>query len=251
MGFGLRTLNRLAGSELLDRIGIRKQVERARLHHDQERIPHSHRGRAHLQGGAEPRQTGAAGTGKSHGLFDITPDDEQQMFQEAVRAFAEEKVRPAAQAADADCATPPELLAQANELGINMLGVPEEQGGVVGEQAAVSSVLIGEALAHGDLGHRLRGARSGCSRHGDRPLGDRGPAGDLPALLHGRGRARRGAGDPRAASSLRPVQAGDQGAPRRRGLGPRRRQVAGPAAGRLRAVRRSRRGRGAADPRSS
>ncbi len=52
------------------------------------------------------------------------------MFQEAVRDFAEAKVRPAAQAADADCSTPPELLAQANELGINMLGVPEELGGV-------------------------------------------------------------------------------------------------------------------------
>ena len=33
-----------------------------------------------------------------------------------------------------------------------MLGVPEELGGVMHEQAAVTSVLIGEALAHGDLG---------------------------------------------------------------------------------------------------
>ena len=74
------------------------------------------------------------------------------MFQEAGRAFAEEKVRPAALEADADCATPPELLAQAAELGVNMLGVPEELGGVMHEQAAVTSVLIGEALAHGDLG---------------------------------------------------------------------------------------------------
>ena len=74
------------------------------------------------------------------------------MFQEAGRAFAEEKVRPAALEADAACATPPELLAQASELGVNMLGVPEELGGVMHEQAAVTSVLIGEALAHGDLG---------------------------------------------------------------------------------------------------
>ena len=46
-----------------------------------------------------------------------TPDDEQQMFQEAVRDFAGEKVRPAAAEADAERTTPPELLAQANELG--------------------------------------------------------------------------------------------------------------------------------------
>ena len=74
------------------------------------------------------------------------------MFQEGGRSFAEEKIRPAALEADADCSTPPELLAQAAELGVNMLGVPEELGGVMHEQAAVTSVLIGEALAHGDLG---------------------------------------------------------------------------------------------------
>jgi alkylation response protein AidB-like acyl-CoA dehydrogenase len=33
-----------------------------------------------------------------------------------------------------------------------MLAVPEELGGVMQEQAAVTSVLIGEALAHGDMG---------------------------------------------------------------------------------------------------
>jgi alkylation response protein AidB-like acyl-CoA dehydrogenase len=74
------------------------------------------------------------------------------MFQEAGRAFAEEKIRPAALDADSARQTPPELLAEANELGVNMLGVPEELGGVVAEQAAVTSVLIGEAIAHGDLG---------------------------------------------------------------------------------------------------
>jgi alkylation response protein AidB-like acyl-CoA dehydrogenase len=74
------------------------------------------------------------------------------MFQEGGRSFAEEKIRPAALDADAACSTPPELLAQAAELGVNMLGVPEELGGVMHEQAAVTSVLIGEALAHGDLG---------------------------------------------------------------------------------------------------
>ena len=89
---------------------------------------------------------------KSAGLFDVTPDDEQQMFQEAGRSFAGEKVRPAALDADAACETPKELLDQAAELGVNMLGVPEELGGVMHEQAAVTSVLIGEALAHGDLG---------------------------------------------------------------------------------------------------
>ena len=56
-------------------------------------------------------------------------------------------------AAGRRCAqTPPELLGEATELGVNMLGVPEELGGVMHEQSAVTSVLIGEALAHGDMG---------------------------------------------------------------------------------------------------
>src|SRR5262249_24905397 len=91
-------------------------------------------------------------TGKPRDLFDLTPDDEQQMFEEAVRDFAGSKVRPARQKADDERPTPPEPPARANELGVNMLAVPSELEGVMEEQAAVGSVLIGEALAHGDMG---------------------------------------------------------------------------------------------------
>ncbi len=74
------------------------------------------------------------------------------MFQEAGRSFASDQIRPAALEADEKRETPKEILDQANELGVNMLGVPEELGGVMTEQSAVTSVLIGEALAHGDMG---------------------------------------------------------------------------------------------------
>jgi alkylation response protein AidB-like acyl-CoA dehydrogenase len=152
MGFGLRALNRLAGSDLLDRIRIRKQVERALFQSTKSGFRSATAAgrtfKAAQQLGKPARQVRS----KSKGLFDITPDDEQRMFQEAGRAFAEEKVRPAALDADAARVTPPELLGQAAELGVNMLGVPEELGGVMHEQSAVTSVLIGEALAHGDMG---------------------------------------------------------------------------------------------------
>jgi hypothetical protein len=152
MGLGLRWLNRLAGSDLLDRIRIRKQVERALFRSTKNGFRSATAaGRAFkaAQGLGKPARQA---TGKPRSLFDIAPDEEQQMFQEAVREFAADKVRPAALDADAACATPAELLAQANELGVNMLGVPEELGGVMQEQAAVTGVLIGEALAHGDMG---------------------------------------------------------------------------------------------------
>jgi alkylation response protein AidB-like acyl-CoA dehydrogenase len=152
MGFGLRALNRLAGSDLLDRIRVRKQVERALFQTTKGGFRSATAAGRTFKAAQKLAKPARQRTGKPRSLFDITPDDEQQMFQEAVRDFAGEKVRPAAQAADADRSTPPELLAQVNELGVNMLGVPEELGGVMHEQAAVGSVLIGEALAHGDMG---------------------------------------------------------------------------------------------------
>jgi alkylation response protein AidB-like acyl-CoA dehydrogenase len=152
MGFGLKALNRLAGSNLLDRIRIRKQVERIVYRTTKNGFRTATAAGRTFKAAKKLGKPARQARGRSTGLFDVTPDDEQQMFQEAGRAFAEEKVRPAALEADADCSTPPELLAQAVELGINMLGVPEELGGVMHEQAAVTSVLIGEALAHGDLG---------------------------------------------------------------------------------------------------
>jgi len=152
MGFGLKALNRLAGSDLLDKIKLRKQVEglvyRGTKNGFRTATAAGRSFKAAQKLGKPARQS----KGKSKGLFDVTPDDEQQMFQEAGRSFAEEKIRPAALEADDACETPKEILDQAAELGVNMLGVPEELGGVMHEQAAVTSVLIGEALAHGDLG---------------------------------------------------------------------------------------------------
>jgi alkylation response protein AidB-like acyl-CoA dehydrogenase len=152
MGFGLRTLNRLAGSDLLDRIRIRKQVERALFQGTKNGFRSATAAGRTFKAAQQLGKPARQARSKSKGLFDLAPDDEQQMFQEAGRAFAEEKVRPAALDADAACQTPKELLDQAAELGVDILGVPEELGGVMHEQAAVTSVLIGEALAHGDMG---------------------------------------------------------------------------------------------------
>jgi alkylation response protein AidB-like acyl-CoA dehydrogenase len=152
MGLGLRWLNKLAGADLLDRIRIRKQVERALFTGTKNGFRSATAAGRTFK--AAQKLTGPARQkpSKPRALFDISPDDEQQMLQEGVRDFAEAKLRPAAKQADFDKTTPSELLEQANELGINMLGVPEELGGVMHEQAAVTSVLIGEALAHGDMG---------------------------------------------------------------------------------------------------
>jgi alkylation response protein AidB-like acyl-CoA dehydrogenase len=152
MALGLRTLNRLASSEIIDRLGIRQPTER--LLHGASKTTVRTAARAGRSFAAAQKLTKPARQPRvrTRDLFDITPTDEQQMLTEAVRDFALTRLRPAAQDADARCATPTELLAQANELGLTMVGVPEAFGGALEERSAVTSVLMGEALAQGDPG---------------------------------------------------------------------------------------------------
>jgi alkylation response protein AidB-like acyl-CoA dehydrogenase len=152
MAASLRALNWLASSELLDRLGLRQPTERLLATATKTTVRTATRaGRTFA---AAQRRSGPARqprAGRSD-LFDIEPIEEQQMLQESVRDFALDKLRPAASDADAACAAPPELLAQANELGLTMVGVPEELGGAVEQRSAVTSALMSEALAQGDMG---------------------------------------------------------------------------------------------------
>ena len=152
MAVGLRALNRLASNPLIDRFGLRDPAQRV-LHGASKatvrtatRAGRTFAATQKLSKPARQPRTGAVD------LFDLTPDDEQQMLRESVRDFGLAKLRPAAQAADDACATPSELLAQANELGLTMVGVPEELGGAVAQRSAVTTVLMAEALAQGDMG---------------------------------------------------------------------------------------------------
>jgi alkylation response protein AidB-like acyl-CoA dehydrogenase len=152
MATALRALNRFASSPVVDRLGIREQAERF-LHGASKTTARTaaNAGRtfAAAQKLARPARQPSA---KTRALFDLEPTDEQQMLRESVSSFALEKLRPAAQKADADCAAPEALLAQANELGLTMVGVPEELGGAMEERSAVTTVLMAEALARGDMG---------------------------------------------------------------------------------------------------
>jgi hypothetical protein len=155
MSVGLRFLNRLASSPLLDRLGIRDQAN-SFLHGVSKTTVRTaaSAGRTFAaaqklaQPARQPRQSESS-------LFDLTPTDEQHMLSESVRDFALAKLRPAAQAADDACAAPAELLSSATELGLTIVGVPEELGGAVEQRSAVTAVLMAEALAQGDMGLAL------------------------------------------------------------------------------------------------
>ena len=150
---GLRALNRVAGSELVDRLRLRRPTERLVYGTSKTTIRTATRaGRMFAPVTPEHRNAARQPAGERAERFDLTATEEQRMLRESVRGFAREKLRPAAQAADAGCACPPQLLTQSNELGLTIVGVPEELGGAVARRSAVTAVLIGEALAHGDLG---------------------------------------------------------------------------------------------------
>lgn len=152
MGLGLRAFGRFAGSDLVDKLGIRRQSEAVvyRATRDGFRaVGAANRTFKQVQGnGKKPARLKPSGTG----LFDLTPTDEQQMLAEAFGEFGAERLRPNALKADEAAQAPTQLLAEAGELGLTMLGVPEELGGAVSERSAVTTVLAAEALSHGDMG---------------------------------------------------------------------------------------------------
>ena len=74
------------------------------------------------------------------------------MLQDAAQRFADEALRPAAADANEASTADQALLDMANELGIAILGIPEELGGAGTERSTVTNVLVAEALAHGDMG---------------------------------------------------------------------------------------------------
>jgi len=149
---GLRALSRLASSDLLDRVGMREHAERLvhRGTRDGFRAANGAARRfAAAQRLARPARQKRA---KALSAFDLEPSEEQAMMIEAFGDFAANVLRPVAAEADAACASPDAILAQSAELGIAVLGVPEELGGAVDERSAVTSTLITEALASGDMG---------------------------------------------------------------------------------------------------
>lgn len=152
MGLGLRALGRLAGSDVVDRLGVRRPAERVLYRATRDGFKAaSAAGRTFraVNGRGKPARLSATA---STGLFDLTPTDEQQMLQESFKAFGQEQLRPAALSADTAAKAPHEILAAAGELGLTMLGVPEQLGGAVSERSSVTAVLAAEALAQGDMG---------------------------------------------------------------------------------------------------
>ncbi len=152
IGFAVAALNKLGQSELIDKLGMRKTTEQvvykatATGFRTMTTASRTFARQGKKSGGQRvPSAKGA-------GLFDLTPSEDEQMLADVVSDFATEMLRPAAFAADRDCAAPEELLKSSLEIGLPILGVSEELGGIATERSAVAGVLVHEALAKGDMG---------------------------------------------------------------------------------------------------
>jgi len=155
MAVGLRALNMVASSDKVDRLGLRDPG--VRLLHRATRSGARTAVTAGRTFAAAQRLSRPARQPRAprSDLFDLTPSEEQQLLRDSVREFALARVRPLAGQADERCAASPELLGQANELGLTSVGVPEELGGVMEQRSATTTVLVTEALAQGDMGIAL------------------------------------------------------------------------------------------------
>ena len=152
---GVAMLNRLAKSKTLDRFGLRKQTERVVFEATKSGFRTAgaiSRNFAAVSKRAKPARLPAA---KGSGRFDLTPTEDQRMVTEVVSEFGAEVLRPAAAEADTACVTDPKVLAQSAELGLSLIEVPEELGGIVTERSAMTGVLVAEAMAYGDIGQAV------------------------------------------------------------------------------------------------
>jgi alkylation response protein AidB-like acyl-CoA dehydrogenase len=146
-------MNRLARSDLLDRLGIRRQTEKAVFTVTRGGFrTATTAGRVFARAGKRGKAGARPGASAAPGTFDLTPTEDEQMLVDVVTELASEVVRPAAADADTACATPAEVLNAGHEVGLPILGLPEALGGLSGERTAMAGTLVAEALAKGDLG---------------------------------------------------------------------------------------------------
>jgi alkylation response protein AidB-like acyl-CoA dehydrogenase len=152
---GLALVTPLVGQEFLDRYNLRDPFNRG-LKYGVKQV-FSVAGAANRQfkrvSGAQHGPTRLKKSGADY--FDLTPDDEQKMIVDTVTEFAEEVIRPAAHDSDHSATYPADLVAKAAELGVTAINVPEDFDGIAAQRAAVTNVLVAEALAYGDMGLAL------------------------------------------------------------------------------------------------
>src|SRR5258708_2788742 len=146
-GAPLRAITRISGSELVEKLGLRRPAERAIYEGLRAGTKVVKMANAAFAG--PPKRLGPS---KGAGLYDPRPSEEQELVRDSMRRFAEEVIRPAARAADDAAGASDAVLEQIHALGLAALVVPESLGGAAAERSTVTGALVAEELARGDMG---------------------------------------------------------------------------------------------------
>nr|WP_168417380.1 acyl-CoA dehydrogenase family protein [Acinetobacter towneri] len=148
-GFGLALLTKIASSDRLDQLKLRKWVEKSLYHSAKagfKTLENTQKTFKRTQSVPQQRLKQ-----QSKDLFDLSLNEEQQMLVEAMQQFATEVIYPLAYEADHHAQFPQQLWQYSTDLGLNSYALPEALGGVATEQNIVSHLLIAEQLARGDF----------------------------------------------------------------------------------------------------
>ena len=147
-GLGLSLITKLAGSDVLDQLKLRKFVERSLYQGSKTGFKALSKAQKTFKSNSIDRQRLPR---QNKDLFDLSLTEEQTMTREAMRKFAQEVLYTHAHQADHDAQFPETIWQYLDELGLNYYALPEAAGGVASEQNIVSNILIAEDLAQGDF----------------------------------------------------------------------------------------------------
>lgn len=148
-GLGLSLITKIAGSEVLDQLKLRKFVEKSLYKGSKTGFKVLTKTQKAFKPQSIDKQRLPNQVNKN--LFDLGLTEEQQMTSDAMSQFAQEVLYNLAHDADHNAQFPEELWQHLVDLGLNYYALPEALGGVAAEQNIVSNILIAENLAKGDF----------------------------------------------------------------------------------------------------
>ncbi len=148
-GFGLSLITKMASSDVLDQLKLRKFVEKSLYQGSKAGYKTLSKTQKAFKANKDLHKQRLNNQEKS--LFDLSYSEDQQMAIDTMSQFAADILYPLAASADQNETFPTEFWQYIEELGLNFYALPEALGGVAAEKNILSNILIAEHLAKGDF----------------------------------------------------------------------------------------------------
>lgn len=148
-GFGLSLIIKMASSDVLDQLKLRKFVEKSLYQGSKASFKTLSKTQKAFKANTDLHKQRLNNQEKS--LFDLNYSEDQQMTIDTMSQFAADVLYPLAASADQNETFPTELWQYIEDLGLNFYALPEALGGIASEKNILSNILIAEHLAKGDF----------------------------------------------------------------------------------------------------